>query len=463
MERSISLVFISILLFLVLFSDHVHGSQIEQTIRFKLIHRHASELGDQRDGRTLGSPSDLRERFEQLKHSDIARLHTVSQRLGHARMTLDLKKIEVPMRSAADVGLGQYFVSIKVGTPPVEYSLITDTGSLLTWIKCNYKCTQDCYKGNPEERIFNPTKSTSFKPIPCTDDFCNNHQLSSSAYTCNQPTSTCAYEYTYSDGTKVTGLYGNETITVGQDVTMTDVLIGCSEQITGKLNIHKMDGIMGLGLHDFSFPVKATRTLGHNKFSYCLVDHLSPSNVFNFLQFGEVAPPPNMQQTELLSGPGNPFYAVKVSGISVDGKMLDIPLDAWDKEKGGGFITDSGSTFSYLVKPAFDKVIEAFQAAFSKLQKVDVVGQEYCFSSTTGYDEKLMPKLAFHFADGAKFDPPVKNYIMKGGEGFVCFGIAPVDMPGISIIGNIMQQNYLWEFDLDHHKMGFAPSTCVIN
>lgn len=112
-ERSISLVFLSIL-FLALFfnnpSFQVYAS--EENIRLKLIHKHSPELGHcNGNGTTLGPPSDHSERIKQLVNSDTARLHTVSQSLGHGRMTLDMKMVELLMRSPVDAGVGQYIVS----------------------------------------------------------------------------------------------------------------------------------------------------------------------------------------------------------------------------------------------------------------------------------------------------------------------------------------------------------------
>ena len=262
------------------------------------------------------------------------------------------------------------------------------------------------------------------------------------------------------------GIFGNDTVKVrlsgGQKIKVTDVMVGCSETIRG--NFHDIDGVMGLGFDTHSFAVKAAKKFG-DKFSYCLVDHLSPSNLVNFLVFGKVtdSPLPNMQYTELILGIVNPYYAVNVSGISVNSKMLDIPSNVWDVKADGGVIIDSGSSLTYLVKPVFDRVIAAFQAPLRKFRKVTLKsGPDYCFSGA-GFEESMMPKLAIHFADGAKLVPPVKSYVIDAEEGVKCLGFASTDWPGSSVIGNILQQNHLWEFDLLNSKLGFAPSSCTFD
>ncbi|XVE78454.1 hypothetical protein DITRI_Ditri13aG0146600 [Diplodiscus trichospermus] len=474
MERSISLVFLSLLLlFFNQFSFfQVHASGIKEKVRFKLIHRHSPELGE--DPRTtLGPPTSRSERIRQLVHSDHARQHTISRKLGKRRKNFEVKMpsinlVELPMRSAADIGTGQYFVSFRVGTPPKKFIMIVDTASSITWMKCRYNC-QGCCRDREllHERIFNANESRTFRPIPCSSDICKlDLAHSGSLVECPVPTAPCGYDYSYEDGTRVVGIFGNDTVKVrlsgGQKIKMTDVMIGCSQKVEGKF--HDIDGVMGLGFDYHTFAVKAAQRFG-DKFSYCLVDHLSPSNFVNFLVFGQVdaSPLPNMQYTQLVLGILNPFYAVNVSGISLDGQMLDIPSNVWDVKGDGGVIIDSGSTLTFLVKPVFDRVIAAFQAPLSKFNKLELnIGPEYCFSDV-GFKESEVPRLAIHFADGAKLVPPVKSYVIDAADGVKCLGFAPANWPGTSVIGNILQQNHLWEFDLFRGKLGFAPSSCTFD
>ncbi|KAG4192613.1 hypothetical protein ERO13_A07G169600v2 [Gossypium hirsutum] len=479
MESSIIFIFLSLSLFSnnCNFFSQVHASKYNHgKVKFKLIHRHSPKLGKM-SGTTLGPPSSSRERIKQLIHSDTARLRAISHRLVPRRKNFQVETlrssnlVELPMRSAADIGTGQYFVSFRIGSPPRKFIMIADTGSTVTWMKCKYNC-KTCFDDriHHHERIFNPKTSRTFIPIPCFSSMCKQDLARSfSLQKCHRSTSPCAYDFRYSDGTKVLGIFGNDTVIVrltnGKKIKVPDVMIGCSETIVG--NFHDIDGVMGLGFDQHSFAVKAAEKFG-NKFSYCLVDHLSPSDLVNFLVFGEVddSTLPEMQYTELFLGIVNPYYAVNVSGISIDGEMLAIPSYAWDLKSGGGFIVDSGSSLTHLVEPVFNQVIAAFQAPISKFKKLSLsVGPsepEYCFGDV-GYKESLMPKLEVHFADGAKLTPPVKSYVIDAAEGIKCLGFVPTRWPGPSVIGNILQQNHLWEFDLLNGKLGFAPSSCTFD
>ncbi|KAE8681219.1 Aspartic proteinase A1 isoform 1 [Hibiscus syriacus] len=311
--------------------------------------------------------------------SDNARLQTIARRMFPRRKNVQVKMwqsnnlVELPIRSAADIGTGQYFVSFRIGSPPRKFIMIIDTGSSLTWMKCKYKC-KGC------SRIGLAIMKGYLMP--------KHHVLGR-----------------HESARILRQRYGHRTPHRRRKVKVPEVMIGCSETIMGEF--HDIDGVMGLGFEWHSFALKAARKFGY-KFSYCLVDHLSPSNLVNFLVFGDANDPttPKLQYTELILGIVNPYYAVNVSGISIDGKMLKIPSHVWDIRSGGGVIVDSGCSLTQLVRPVFDRVVAAFKAPLSKFKKLSIgsEGPDICFDDT-GYKESMMPKLVIHFADGAKLTP----------------------------------------------------------
>ncbi|KAE8673376.1 NAC domain-containing protein 29-like [Hibiscus syriacus] len=254
-----------------------------------------------------------------------------------------------------------------------------------------------------------------------------------------------------------------------EKVKLENITIGCSESISS--HNFELDGLLGLGCILQSFTGQAI-TRYEKKFSYCLVDHLSPSNLANFLVFGSGDNQlPNIQETELLLGAWywSTHYHVNVSGISLDGKMLDIPSDVWlynPRARQGGMILDTGTSLTALAAPAYDKVMKGLIPSISRFQREtrewpgQMPGQ--CFNST-GFEETMVPRLAIHFADGAKFKPPVKSYVIDEVIGIKCLGFIKFDWHEVSIIGNILQQNYFWEFDIWNQKLRFAPSSCTLN
>lgn len=274
--------------------------------------------------------------------------------------------------------------------------------------------------------------------------------------------------YRYMDGSSARGIFAFETVsadlTNGAEMKLERVLVGCSESIQGQ-GLQAVDGVLGLAYSEHSFTAKAAREFG-GKFSYCLVDHLSHRSVSNYLTFGQSHARSlllaDMRYTKLdLHGALSPLYAVDISGISIGGMMLGIPLQVWAPNNGGGTVIDSGTSLTLLAAPAYMLVTGALKASLSRYRRVKELGPlEYCFDST-GFDGSLIPRLAIHFKDGAKLEPPVKSYVIDAAPGVKCLGLLSVSWPGFSVLGNILQQNHLWEFDLGDGKLGFAPSSCI--
>ncbi|XP_057950210.1 aspartic proteinase NANA, chloroplast-like [Malania oleifera] len=462
---------LSLILLFSTFNGFASVFAIPDTVRLELMHRHSPHA----IGRVLFEqrPSTL-ERIKDLLRSDGVRRSMISNRLtsgGRRNVWATGASAQLPLRSGADYRTGQYFVTMKVGTPAQKFLLIADTGSDLTWINCDYRCGLDCARkrrSRRRRRFFRADISTSFRTVPCMSKMCKVELANLfSLARCPTPLIPCAFDYRYLDGSAASGIFANETVTLGlangKKRRLHNVLVGCSQSVRGP-SFSVADGVMGLGFSDHSFATKAARSFG-GKFSYCLVDHLSSKNVSSFLTFGRAAtktPRSCMQFTQLALGVLSPFYAVHVAGISLDGVLLRIPVEVWDANGAGGTILDSGSSLTSLAQPAFQPIMAALKLSLRAFQKLelDVGPLEYCFNST-GFVDSMVPKLRFHFVDGARFEPPVKSYVIDVADGVKCLGFMSTSWPGFSVIGNIMQQNHLWEFDLGRGRLGFAPSACT--
>ncbi|KAG8385943.1 hypothetical protein BUALT_Bualt03G0097800 [Buddleja alternifolia] len=458
-----------------------HGST-----KLKLIHRHDF---------VRDLPVTQLDRLRQLLHSDSIRLRSISHkiRLNHPiRRQVQEKPVyypactnsssrakndynvaaELPIHSGAEYGTGQYFVHFRVGSPAQTLALIADTGSDLTWMKCKYRChggRGKCRRNSNKKRVFRADRSLSFRTVPCSSTVCKVDLANLfSLARCPSPKYPCAYDYRYSDGSSALGLFANETVTFsltnGRKTRLHNVLVGCSESTRGQ-SFQAADGVIGLGYSNHSFALRAAEKFG-DKFSYCLVDHLSPKNISSYLIFGSHKDEPSIplnriQYTELVLGVIAPFYAVNVKGISIGGIMLEIPAEIWNVNGVGGVIVDSGSSLTFLAQPAYQPVMAALKLSLINFRNLnlDLGPIEYCFNSR-GFDESLVPRLVIHFTDGARFEPPVKSYVIDAAPGVKCLGFGPASWPGASVIGNIMQQNHIWEFDLGNSRLGFGTSSC---
>ncbi|KAF3339744.1 aspartic proteinase nepenthesin-2-like protein [Carex littledalei] len=377
---------------------------------------------------------------------------------------------EMPIGSGAYTGIGQYFVRVRVGTPAKPFLLVADTGSDLTWVKCRRHHSNGIkekkYSGGA--RVFKPEQSSSWSPIGCSTDLCKK-TLPFALATCPVPDSPCVYDYGYSDGSRAKGIFANESATItlssGNKTKLHGLVVGCTTNSSG-LSFGSSDGVLGLGYSTTSFASLASSIFG-GLFSYCLVDHLAPRNLSSLLTFG-----PTIFTSLVLSTPHitplildsrlSPFYSVSVKYISVDNETLDIPSKVWDINSGGGTILDSGTSLTVLADPAYKVVVSALSRKLAGLPQVKMDPFDYCYNWTSikAKPEVHIPKLVLHFEGAARLEPPSKSYIIDVANGVKCIGITSAPWPGTSTIGNILQQEHVWEFDIRKKQLRFEHSKC---
>ncbi|KAE8801948.1 pepsin A [Hordeum vulgare] len=396
---------------------------------------------------------------------------------------------EMPLTSGAYTGIGQYFVRFRVGTPAQPFLLVADTGSDLTWVKCRRPAANSSESGSGSGRAFRPEDSRTWAPISCASDTCTK-SLPFSLATCPTPGSPCAYDYRYKDGSAARGTVGTESATIAlsgrgreeRKAKLKGLVLGCTSSYTGP-SFEVSDGVLSLGYSDVSFASHAASRFA-GRFSYCLVDHLSPRNATSYLTFGPnpaVAsssspsspapasctaaaprPRPRARQTPLLLDRRmRPFYDVAVKAVSVAGQFLKIPRAVWDVDAGGGVILDSGTSLTVLAKPAYRAVVAALSEGLAGLPRVTMDPFEYCYNWTSPSGDVTLPKMAVHFAGAARLEPPGKSYVIDAAPGVKCIGLQEGPWPGISVIGNILQQEHLWEFDIKNRRLKFQRSRCT--
>ncbi|KAL6615792.1 hypothetical protein ACP70R_038062 [Stipagrostis hirtigluma subsp. patula] len=466
------------------------GASGRSSARYELIHRRGPSIAEQaREDRARAASISARCRRRAAETSGAGR-HSYSP----ANPAADAA-FAMPLSSGAYAGTGQYFVRFRVGTPAQPFLLVADTGSDLTWVKCrrpshaNQAAATDSSSSSsyadsapPHGRLFRPEKSRTWAPIPCSSDTCR-VSLPFSLASCPTPHSACAYDYRYKDGSAALGTVGTDSATIAlsghaaagsRKAKLRGVVLGCTTSYNGD-SFLASDGVLSLGNSNISFASRAAARFG-GRFSYCLVDHLSPRNATSYLTFGPnpaVSSPSSSSKTAcgspaaprtretplLLDHRMRPFYAVTLNGISVDGQLLKIPRAVWDLERGGGAIVDSGTSLTVLARPAYRAVVAALSKKLAGVPRVAMDPFDYCYNWTS--PSVPVPELAVHFAGSARLQPPAKSYVIDAAPGVKCIGLQEGEWPGVSVIGNILQQEHLWEFDLKNRRLRFIRSRCT--
>ncbi|CAN6465990.1 unnamed protein product [Victoria cruziana] len=387
--------------------------------------------------------------------------------------------LKAPVVSGASLGSGQYLVDFRIGTPPQKLLLVADTGSDLVWVRCS--ACRDCRRHRPGSAFF-PRHSASFAPNHCYSHACR--LVAQPPHSrCNHTRlhSSCLYQYTYGDRSVSAGIFSRETATLntssGELIHLRNVDFGCGFRASGASltgpRFAGANGVMGLGQGPISFASQVGSRFG-NKFSYCLMDYTVSPPPTSFLLLGDAQQrnmallQKNLSFTPLRSNPLSPtFYYVGIHRVSVDGAVLPIDPSVWaiDDFGNGGTVVDSGTTLSFFLDPAYTEMLRALEKKVHLPRlEIGVASLDLCLntSAADGTATARLPRLTFHMVGGAVFSPPARNYFIEVAPGVKCLAMrrAEAGGSGFSVIGNLMQQGFLFMFDRERSRVGFSPAVC---
>ncbi|PON87039.1 Aspartic peptidase [Trema orientale] len=456
MVSSFSFQLVSVALLLLTFTENIHVCNSKRTareyLRLPLLHR-----------TPFPSPAEI-------LSSDARRLSALHHRRRRGQV------LKSPVVSGASTGSGQYFVDLQVGTPPQKLLLVADTGSDLVWLRCS--ACKNC-TNRSRGSAFLARHSATFSPRHCFDSACRlvPHPKPNP---CNRTRlhSPCRYDYSYADGSTTSGFFSEETTTLrtssGKETKLEGLSFGCAFRISGPSvsgqSFDGAQGVMGLGRGPISFSTQLGRRYG-NKFSYCLMDYTIAPPPTSYLTIGEaqndvVSKIPKMSFTPLLINPLSPtFYYIGIKSVSVDGKKLPISPSVWsvDELGNGGTVIDSGTTLTFLAEPAYRLVLAAFKRRVRLPSSAEPgLGFDLCVN-VSGVSRPSLPRLSFGLGGNSVFSPPQRNYFIEAAERVKCLAIQPVESDsGFSVIGNLMQQGFLFEFDKDRSRLGFTRHGCAL-
>jgi Xylanase inhibitor N-terminal/Xylanase inhibitor C-terminal len=387
----------------------------------------------------------LLQRMTRRSHQRMIHLTEITHNLRQFDSNLALG-----VKTKVYMGSGEFVMDIAIGTPSLSFPAILDTGSDLVWTQC--RPCERCF--NQSTTIFDPSASSTYKILPCTANLCK----ALPHFKCGVNNTSCQYQYGYADKTSTAGNLSSETFTLGS-TKVNNIAFGCATNNTD--GFPESSGLVGLGRDSLSL----VSQLGFKKFSYCFasLDEKKKSPMF----FGSlaylnqsVATGPT-QSTLLVQSRQNPsFYYLSLLGITVGTTKLDIPSTtfALKTDGSGGTVIDSGTTVTFLQTAGYNVVKNAFISQI-KLPIVNGsrVGADLCFSipSNSSFD---LPKFILHF-DGADLDLPDINYFIGDPDvGLLCLTVMP--SPDMSILGNMLQQNFFTIYDIGENKLSFIPTQC---
>ncbi|KAD6796539.1 hypothetical protein E3N88_07435 [Mikania micrantha] len=361
-------------------------------------------------------------------------------------------------------------VSLSVGSPPQQVTVVLDTGSELTWLRCKQTPTTPLW--------FDPHASRSYTPVPCTSPTCTTRTRDFNVPASCDPNNLCHAIVSYADATSVEGNLAYDTFRF-TDSNHPQIVFGCmdSGSSSNQDEDSKTTGLIGMNRGSLSF----VSQMGYPKFSYCI----SGRDSTGFLLFGDAnvswLQPLNYTPLVNISLPLPYFdrvaYTVQLEGIKVGETVLGLPKSIYvpDHTGAGQTIVDSGTQFTFLLGPVYTALKNEYLNQTNLVLRVyedpDFVFQgamDLCYRiDPTLVSLTVLPSVTMMFrgaqmsVSGEKLLVQVPDLI-KENDQIHCFTFGNSDLLGIEayVIGHHHQQNMWMEFDLANSRVGLAEVRC---
>ncbi|XP_072966228.1 aspartyl protease family protein At5g10770-like [Typha angustifolia] len=384
---------------------------------------------------------------EQILSNDQSRVDWLHQRISSStskqqdKLLDSLGSATIPARSGNSLSTGNYIVSIGIGTPKRDFSVVFDTGSDVTWIQCK-PCVSHCYP--QQDPLFDPLQSSTYANISCKSPYCSQRRCSGSG---------CLYSVQYGDGSYTVGFYAQDTLTLTPSNVIPNFRFGCGENNSGLFGLAA--GLLGLGRAMTSLVSQSYQMYG-GVFSYCIPPSASS---MGYLSFGSSSAMTNVKYTPMLAKPNTPsFYYLNLVAISVGGQQLSIPPSVFST---AGTIIDSGTVITRLPPDAYSALRTAFKqnmAGYKSAPGGSLLDTCYDF---TGNKSITIPTVELHF-DGsvtAKMDASGILYFISISQACLAFA-GNNDTNRMAILGNTQQRTFNVVYDVSKKMIGFSPGGC---
>ncbi|KAK3421756.1 hypothetical protein EUGRSUZ_G02376 [Eucalyptus grandis] len=334
---------------------------------------------------------------------------------------------QMPIRRSSP-GMGEFVVTIGIGTPKVDLPLIFDTGSEVTWTKCGQ-----------QGPLFDPHESKTFSWPRCSASKCN-------------------YSINYADGSYSNGEYVQDLLTLTPEYQFEDFVFGCSQSYSD--NFGATAGVLGLGQGDNTLISRIEQNFS-TIFCYCIPGSESSSGYLLF-GFNALTNCQTDNITPLIIDQYNPsYYFVNLVGIALGNQTFSLSSESPPPRT----IIDSGTTFTRLPPSIYEAVRAEFVKYMSTTYSVakPLSTLDTCYD-LRGQENVKLPKMILQFENTDITLDSSAVVWRENDDAQVCLAFKPnppnSERQDLVIIGYVQQQNLNILFNIQEKKLHFGTGRC---
>lgn len=353
---------------------------------------------------------------------------------------------------------GYFYTTVSIGEPPQPYHLDIDTGSDLSWVQCDAPCV-NCIKS--PHRPYKPRDNA----LACKEPLCAFLQHPPN-FPCHNPADQCDYEIEYADHGSSIGVLVKDNFPLqflNSSIARPSLAFGCGydQEISGSSHPPFVDGVLGLAngkssilsqLHD----LKITK----NVFGHCF-----SSQGGGYLFFGDELVPKGTVWVPMTENHIGTYYSIGPAELSFGGQNI---------VKGGlSVVFDSGSTYTYLNKQAYEAALSMIKKNIDPKQLKNAPEDKtlpICwkgarpFKSVSDVNKFFKPlALRFQNAKNAVMEMPLEAYLVISKNGNVCLGIlngTEAELENLNVLGDVSLLGKMVIYDNEKRQIGWSTANC---
>ncbi|KAE8777539.1 Aspartic proteinase nepenthesin-2 [Hordeum vulgare] len=346
----------------------------------------------------------------------------------------------------------EYHVVVGLGTPAQNLTVGFDTATIgATLLQC-----KPCAAGDPCDKVFDPSQSSSVYDIPC------GRRREGCPFTgCSTPG--CTFSLTRNGSLVLNASMEKDTLTVAPSIALHGFRFLCMEMMS-EVPKDGSSGVLDLSRNRYSLASRVILSPDTVAFSYCLPRGAESQG---FLSFGTTRPELAGRSVSYATlhrrAPRRNLYFLRLIGVNIGGLDLPMPTEPLASDA----LIEVQTTFTYLKPRVYEDLRDVFRFSMSSYKVAPSSGELDTCYDLTGLNAVTMPVITLSFEGGASLELGIEQMMYFSNPhnifSVACLAFAPAPAyygSGVAVIGSLAQAYTEVVYDLRGGKVGFVDNRC---